>query len=210
MRYSSGMWGRTSSWSVVLMVAAFQSGCGGSDESSGGGGSSGSGGTGATSGTGGTGASASTGGTGANAGTGGVAGSSGSCPVTGAGSTGKACGGKGGSQCDVGEYCDYPDDTCGTADQIGECKAPPTCGNSCSAVCGCDGQTYFDRCNANLNGVDSIAGKACVPGNGGEGASCFGDPDCQTGFKCCRSCGAIGCPQACTQIPAGGSCPALP
>jgi hypothetical protein len=192
------------------MVAVLQFGCGGSDESGGGG--SGSGGSGATSGSAGTGGTGGTGtgGTGASAGSGGFAGSD-SCPITGAaGSTGKLCGGKGGAQCDLGEYCDYPDDSCGTTDQIGECKAPPTCGISCSAVCGCNGLSYFDRCNANLQGVDVVADKSCVPGNGGEGASCFGDPDCQTGFKCCKSCGAIGCPQACTQIATGGSCPALP
>jgi hypothetical protein len=111
----------------------------------------------------------------------------------------------------VGEWCDFPGDTCGAADQMGQCQ-PLQGGGACApeAVCGCDGKTYQNACSAHLNGVDTVSNLSCIPGNGGGGANCGADTDCMTGYKCCATTGRAGAPIACRQVASGASCPALP
>src|SRR6185369_1492563 len=152
--------------------------------------------------------------------TGSLGGASGSGGKTGSGGTAGAGGGTGGSAvcggitgatCSALDWCDFPGDTCGVADQQGRCKSRDPIGcDDHTAVCGCDGNSYRSECAAHLWGVDTISTLSCVPGNGCAGASCGGDGDCRTGFKCCPTGGASGSPIACTAVPAGGSCPALP
>jgi hypothetical protein len=86
-----------------------------------------------------------------------------------------------------------------------------TTGYDCTTVvCGCDNKSYASECSAHRHGIDTTGSRACITGNGGTGAPCGADTDCQTGFKCCVAGGAIGSPIACTQVAAGGQCPALP
>jgi hypothetical protein len=66
-------------------------------------------------------------------------------------STAGRCGGLEGLACEAGEYCHYaPEDICGAADAVGECRTPP---DAWLPVWGCDGQTYDNACQANAAGT---------------------------------------------------------
>ena len=212
-------------------------GCGSDSSDTGGGkgGSSGKGGSGgtATGGKGGSGGSTggsggSTGGSGGSVGgsggsTGGSAGTStggtagtasggaaGTCNSGGAAGSGSVCGGFAGTQCDNGQWCDYPSGSCGANDDQGVCRAQPSCTvQGCGVACACDGKTYPSACVANMAGSDTTDSLSCVPGNGSQGDNCAKDADCKNGLKCCRAGGAVTSPVACVQAQ-GGQCPAFP
>ena len=75
----------------------------------------------------------------------------------------EACGGLLGLSCDEGEYCHYtPDAMCGAADATGECRTPPDgCYDVWAPVCGCDGATYGNDCEANAAGTSVASEGRC-------------------------------------------------
>jgi Kazal-type serine protease inhibitor domain len=88
---------------------------------------------------------------------------------------GEVCGGFGGdtsNTCGPGEFCEYPDQAiCGAADAPGACAPIPTgCTDNYAPVCGCDGQTYPNRCEAYSQQVSVIHDGACTP----SGQACGG------------------------------------
>ncbi|WP_437662280.1 hypothetical protein [Sorangium sp. So ce1182] len=134
-----------------LLLAA----CGGSvDTPPGSGGAGGAGG--ATS-------SASDGAGGATSSTSDGAGGATSSTSGGGGEAPVACGARSGGTCSAAEFCDFPDDSCGTFDTVGECSArPEVCPTDCPGVCGCDGQLYCNACAAQGAGVDVSKDTSCM------------------------------------------------
>lgn len=79
------------------------------------------------------------------------------------GGGGSTCGGFAGETCTPGEFCDFAvEDICGGADAQGQCQPrPELCPELYSPVCGCDGVTYGNECEANAAGVSISAYEAC-------------------------------------------------
>lgn len=66
-----------------------------------------------------------------------------------------SCGGIQGKQCpDVQQYCEFGKGQCRIADAQGTCKSKPeACTDQFKPVCGCDGETYGNACDAASAGV---------------------------------------------------------
>ncbi|MCA9554410.1 MAG: hypothetical protein KC933_30530 [Myxococcales bacterium] len=72
------------------------------------------------------------------------------------------CGGELGQACPSDAFCDFPTDGCDYADGSGICRPRPAeCDQDHDPVCGCDGVTYSNLCQAQANGVDAAASGAC-------------------------------------------------
>jgi len=78
------------------------------------------------------------------------------------GGNGAPCGGFGGGQCPANEWCDFPQDDCGSADGSGFCKPRPGgCPDVFAPVCGCDGTIHSNSCEAQAIGIDLDAAGGC-------------------------------------------------
>jgi hypothetical protein len=77
---------------------------------------------------------------------------------------GKGCGGRGNGFCNVGQFCHWKDtDICGAFDAGGTCSyKPEICNDIFAQVCGCDGKTYPNSCNANAAGTSVSGPGACL------------------------------------------------
>jgi hypothetical protein len=76
---------------------------------------------------------------------------------------GKGCGSWSNLGCNAGQYCNWKTaDICGAADAPGTCAyKPEICNDIFSPVCGCDGQTYSNSCQANAAGTSVSSAGAC-------------------------------------------------
>ena len=137
---------------------------------------------------------------------------------------GGVCGGPRNRSCDDDEYCrTLRPGRCPGPRAVGVCLSrPEVCTRIFDPVCGCDGQTYGNRCEANAAGVPVEHAGECVPEENPcaavlclVGSQCVvvsGEPVCvpnapqQCGDTTCRA-GTVCCNASCgICTPPGGAC----
>ncbi|MEI9942400.1 MAG: Kazal-type serine protease inhibitor domain-containing protein [Pseudomonadota bacterium] len=117
------------------------------------------------------------------------------------------CGGLLGSSCAENEFCAYDETAaCGAADQTGICVPKPSvCNDISDPVCGCDGQTYANQCEAAAKGSSVQHAGACEAPSSGEScgglkpASCAKSEYCNYPVE--TKCGSGDQTGTCTKIP---------
>ena len=79
------------------------------------------------------------------------------------GSTSVTCGGILGKACAKSQYCNYSIAAmCGAGDQTGTCSPiPQVCPDIVDRVCGCDGKSYVNSCDAAAHGFATLAKGDC-------------------------------------------------
>ncbi len=117
---------------------------------------------------------------------------------------GKTCGGIAGIPCDDGEFCKLPLGDC-CCDFFGACTPfPDACPTVLDPVCGCDGVTYGNECDAAVAGVSIDHFGPC-------GEPCASSADCPAADQFCKfregTCGETAVGGVCTPVP--GACPRI-
>jgi hypothetical protein len=100
----------------------------------------------------------------------------------------RTCGTIAGLTCRAGEYCAIAAGSCQIADAAGVCTARPSaCTADVVPVCGCDGNTYTNACQAALAGVNIDHSGECVLATCGgiTGALCHAGEYCAADVGTC-------------------------
>lgn len=119
-----------------------------------------------------------------------------------AGGSGIACGGFAQKTCPDSEYCDYPDNSCGVADQTGMCRTRPrSCPSDEAPTCGCDNKLYAGACPMQMAGTDFNTSGNCAIERG-KFACGYTQCDLQTQYCLHDAKAAAGDSYSCVTLPA--------
>ncbi len=119
----------------------------------------------------------------------------------------QSCSGAVDTECGPGEFCRFPDASCGALGEPGTCELAPTiCTLEVQPVCGCNGVTFANFCAALGNSVSVFSNNSCESVLQGLGQICggAGDLPCQSGLFCeyeVGSCGGPGSFGTCQEVP---------
>ncbi|MGA1844864.1 MAG: Kazal-type serine protease inhibitor domain-containing protein [bacterium] len=106
------------------------------------------------------------------------------------------------SNCQPNEYCQKQTGVCGAG--IGTCAPrPEVCAQVWDPVCGCDGQTYPNTCEAAARGINLATESACTPGQipCTTNSACPPDSYCDKPVGQCNAAGTCAPrPEVCAQI----------
>jgi len=126
--------------------------------------------------------------------------SQGECPPS------VACGGAAGDTCTESQFCRRDEGIC-AEDTEGVCtEKPGACPTVLIPVCGCDGNTYDNACNAASAGVTVASQGECTPSvvcGGAAGNTCTASQFCQRAVGVC----ATDAEGVCAEKP--GACPTI-
>lgn len=115
------------------------------------------------------------------------------------------CGTRGAPSCGAGEVCIWDQGAnCGRTDLPGTCQTPSQhCPQVVIPVCGCDGKTYNNTCEAHAAGISVDYDGACLSGQttcgGITGATCGADEFCDYAPE--DKCGFADATGVCTETP---------
>ena len=116
------------------------------------------------------------------------------------------CGGIAGIPCDDDEFCLFPVGSCEISDAQGTCvDIPQACPDVWAPVCGCDGETYANRCDAIMNGAQIAHEGPCRQVCGGiQGLPCDDNEFCRLPHGMCDAADIQGVcvelPEACPRV----------